>query len=202
MGNSPRLPAENLPCLSRQFTIGVNRILRTGFTPTVILWVDASVYADDGPVMDASDAVLICDRSVACRPSHVGLTAWVGEAALTHGASPAELLVSGNTGCGAARWAIALGCPCVYLLGMEAAYKDGQTDFWGVNLHHRGGATLNVMRKELARLRADFPDRVVDVPDGRCLRRIVADWPDQDPDALKRQVLAAIAGTGKDKTQH
>jgi hypothetical protein len=121
LGNGPALPVDDLDCLSGCFTIGVNRVLLSGFTTTVLLWVDGTVRTDDPTYaerMDASDALLVCDRSIRKWQFHVGLKTHVGDMALQRRSTPTELCVNGNTGCCAARWAIALGCRPVYLVGM------------------------------------------------------------------------------------
>ena len=155
--------------------------------------MDRSVHDDDGKQIDASDALLVCDKSVKSNDKHHGLKTWVGDAALLNKATPTQLCISGNTGCCAARWALALGCRPVYLVGMDAAYRDGQTDFWGANRHHHGGSTLNIMRKELTRLHLDFPRDVLVIPTGQLLREIAGELPDVDQAAHRRAVLAELS---------
>ncbi len=179
-----------------QFTVGVNRILLSGFTPTVLLWVDGSVYRDDPAyeeMMDASEALLVCDRSVASRPFHVGLKTHVGDAAIARRSTPTELCVNANTGCCAARWALALGCRPVYLLGMAAVYDGEQTDFYGVNPRHHPGLTLHGMRRELTRLDVDFPGATQAIPDGMTLREVTVPWPSVDQGELRQALRAALA---------
>ncbi len=176
LGNSPYLPTGDLDCLADRFTIGVNRIVRV-YTPTVVMWVDRSVYEDVGGAIDRCEALPICDRAARRRPGHVGLKTWVGEHALAHESAPDELCCNGNTGCTAARWALALGCRPVYLVGMEARYRDGRTDFWGDNPSHRRQgiiSTLDVIRDELNRLLRDHLESVVSIIDGRMLREAAA----------------------------
>jgi len=196
LGNGPTLPVDDLDCLTGQFTVGVNRILLSGFTPTVLLWADGSVARDDpayGEMMDASGALLVCDRSVARRPFHVGLKTHVGDAALTHQSTPTELCVNASTGCCAARWALALGCRPVYLVGMGAAYDGERTDFYGVNPRHKPGLTLHGMRRELTRLEVDFPGVTQAIPDGVTLREVAAAWPCIDQGELRQALRAALA---------
>ena len=196
VGNSPKLPVDDLDCLAGQFTIGVNRILVHGFTPTVLLWVDGSVYDDDhyGEMIDACDALLVCDKSVARNAKHHGLKTWVGDAALEHQATVTELCVKGNTGCCAARWAIAIGCAPVYLVGMEAVYDNGKTDSWGVNARHRPGSTLMGMRHERERLEREYPDKVFCVSGADLLREFAAESPDRDQDELRAEVGMMLMG--------
>lgn len=196
LGNGPTLPADLSP-LEKAFTVGVNRILRSGFTPTVVLWVDGSVVQEDGEQLDASGALLVCDKSVAKRQGHIGLQAWVGDGALSHKSTPTTLTINGNTGCCAVRWAIALGCKPVFLLGMSATYDGGKTDFYGENRwHHKregDNGTLMVMSRELARLRADHADVIKEVPhaDG-ILEVLMGEGPDVDQQQLRERLRTVM----------
>ena len=156
LGNGPSLPADLSP-LRRLFTVGVNRIVRT-FNPTVVLWVDSTVYESDSQAIEASGALLVCDRSVA-GAGHHGLPLRAGEDARRAIPSVQTLCCSGNTGVCAARWALALGCQPVYLLGMGAEYDGELTDFWGVNERHTP-QTISIMQAELEHLLASYPGRV------------------------------------------
>lgn len=195
LGNSPRLPVGDLDCLAGLFTIGVNRILGTGFTPTVILWVDRSVYVDCGEQIDGSDSLLVCDSHLTQRYLHVGLKLFAGDDSLGRKPKPDELHASGNTGTCAARWAVGLGCKPVYILGMEARYKGDKTDFYGVNEHHHGeGKTLGVMSSELNRLLHDCGDVVQPISGGKMLKIIAASYQQNDQEALRKSVKSSIAG--------
>ncbi len=195
LGNGPTLPVDDLGCLSGQFTIGVNRIMRSGFVPTVILWVDNTVYGDDGEQIDNSGALLVCDLSLASRQYHIGLETWVGGGAFNHDTTPTELCVNGNTGCCAARWAIALGFDPVYLVGMGAVYLDGKTDFYGENRWHHKTApdddgTLPLMRREMRRLRSDCD--VLEIPDGEILRSVAEPLVDHEQKNLRNWLQRRI----------
>lgn len=163
--------------------------MRSGFTPTVILWVDGSVYDDDSEQMNSSGSLLVCNRSVKKLPAHHGLTTWVGDGAFTHKSTPTELCVNGSTGCCAARWAVALGCNPVYLVGMEAAYRDGETDFYGQNDHH-APKTVCIMAKEMRRLIRECGEVVERVASGEMLRKIAEELPQQYN--IRSAVSAAI----------
>ena len=160
------------------------------------MWVDGTFYRDESEYVDDCGALLVCDRAVAHRQFHHGLVTWVGDAALQKEPTATTLSCNGNTGCCAARWAIALGCRPVYLLGMEAAYQGDLTDFYGRNpCHHNTEAdhgTVAVMRSELQRLKLDHPDNVVEIPDGLTLREVAAEHPEHSQDDLRRWVLQEI----------
>jgi len=184
LGNGPTLPAGELDLLAGRFTFGVNRILRSGFVPTVVLWGDLTVYRDDGPAMDASAALLVCDRSVACRAAHVGLRALAGDESRRRRPTPWTLLCDGNTGCCAARWALSLGCRPVWLLGMSAAREGERTDFYGRNRWH-GRGTLARMGRELRRLLDEHGRDVRTIDDGEQLRQAAAAAPPTDNEQLR-----------------
>lgn len=194
LGNSPRLP--DVMGLWNRFTVGVNRILQTGLTPTVLLWVDGSFYRECAEQVDACESLLVCDKSVANRQFHIGLQTHVGSAALIKPSKPKELCCNANTGCCAARWAVALGCNPVYLLGMDAQYKNGISDFYGDNKHHHrnetGHTTLTVMRKELHRLLADFPEVCIPVANQKHLDEIIADTTNIDQGVIRLKIKRAI----------
>jgi len=202
LGNSPRLPAD-LSCLKDKFTVGVNRILKSGFCPTVILWVDGNIYrirghvTEDGHAMDRSDAVLVCDKSVAVTRYHHGLQTWIGDNALKRCSTSTELCCNGSTGTCAARWMLALGCNPVYLVGMDARYKDGVSDFYGDNpWHHRtpgDNGTLSLMNEELRRLQQDFEGRVLEVVNQEHLEEVAGGCTDVNQDNLKAAVRAVVS---------
>jgi len=204
LGNSPCLPVDDLGVLDNQLTIGVNRIASV-FTPTVLMWVDGNIYKQNGNrtdhagLMDKCGALLLCDRSVKDRAFHIGLKANIGVRAHKELSKPTTLNVDGNTGCGAARWAVSMGCYPVYLLGMEARYVDGQTNFWGRNRWHRmvpGNSTLDVLRRELERLLGDYPSSVFPVPSGAMLRSVAENLPPYDQEDLRQAIRGFLAASG------
>ena len=199
LGNSPYLPVDDLWRLEAQFSIGVNRILRSGFTPTVLLWVDHSVYGDDGKQIDESGALLVCDASIRQRQYHIGLKTWVGDAALKHESTPTQLCVNANTGVCAARWALALGCRPVYLLGMEARYQDGRTNFYGDNRwHHRTAqdpGTVLGMTGSLRELMLSHERDLRHVPDGEALADVVEGLPEIDQEELRCSLRTLLSGS-------
>jgi len=194
LGNGPDLPVGELHCLARRLTVGVNRIV-LAFEPTVVMWVDASVYADAGERIDRCGALAVCGRAVRRRREHVGLEVVTGERALRRPAGPGVLCCNGSTGCCAARWAASLGCRPVYLVGMGAAYRDGRTNFYGRNPRHRFAgriSTLTVLRGELERLRRDLPDVVAPIADAQTLRETAAACPPVDQRAARDRIRALL----------
>lgn len=198
LGNGPTLPVGALPALAERFTVGVNRILRSGFVPTVILWGDLTVYRDDGAAMDASGSLLVCDRSVARRADHVGLLTFAGDDSRRRRATPWTLLCDGSTGCCAARWALSLGCRPVYLLGMSAAYDGARTDFYGRNRWHDAGA-IGRMARQTQRLLEEHGDDVRVIGDGEELRRVAAAAAAIDQHDLRRRLRTCLTAGEQEK---
>ena len=189
LGNGPTLPAvEYLLALSKSFTIGVNRIMLSGFTPTVLLTCDPEVNAECA--QPAADAGVLVVSSFAAGPwPVVPLRPVAGDLCWRTEPTPSSLHVNGSSGVAAARWARALGCSCVYLLGMSATYQDGLTDFYGRNGAH-GGSTLAQLKGDRDRLLASWHGYVP--ADDLCLDAL-ADGDDYDQAALRaslREVLA------------
>jgi hypothetical protein len=158
LGNGPTLPVAVLPSLRGRLTLGVNRILRSGFAPTIIMWVDATVWPDEGPALDAAEqagALLI--SSVMATAHSISLPLAGGCSAWDVPHSARTLLCRGNTAVMAARWALdCLRCSHVYMLGCNA---EGVGDFYGENPHHAAGAVDN-MQRELGRLLHHYAGRV------------------------------------------
>ena len=191
LGNGPTLPVAELPLLAGQFTVGVNRILRSGFVPTAIMWLDQGVADEEGPQLESSGALLLGPRQHTVRGmaplDYVG-----GYRAWDEPSNPWTIRPNGNMGVAAARWAQSLGCFPVYLLGMSA---KGQLDFYGTNPHHSGD-TPDVMRRELDRLLSG--GNAVPVADGAELQRIVSGLSMQyDQDAMRRELRGMIERRGQ-----
>ena len=189
LGNGPTLqPLEYLQALASSFTIGVNRIMLSGFTPTVLLTVDDDINAECAATAAASGVLVVTGAARGKWPAtQIELRA--GDSAWTSEPTPRRLHASGSSGVAAARWARALGCSVVYLLGMSATYADGMTDFYGVNGQHEAG-TLSTLRAETDRLLASWSGYVP--ADDLCLDAL-ADGDDVDQDALRAHLIEVLS---------
>ena len=162
LGNGPTLPLQHLPRLVSQFTIGVNRILLSGFTPTAIAWCDAEIYNEGCGEMDASGAVLITTvRNVIPTRNATHHVLTLRKTSQDQG-NASEFYASGNSGTAAARLCMALGFDRVHLLGMSGlAPKEGEpSDFWGDNKRHRPN-TYRMFESEHKALLAKYPDAML-----------------------------------------
>ncbi len=135
LGTGPDLPVEALGRLNNYFTIGVNRIWRTGFVPTVSFWLDGGIYQENPDHFDRT--LCVCDASVVARPKHIGLRLRVG--GLPRFLNPNFLYHLPNTGAVAALWAVSLGCYPVVLLGM-GCQDDGRDRQQLAAMRHALGA--------------------------------------------------------------
>lgn len=167
LGNSPRLPVDDLHVLDGHFTIGVNRIGQV-FDPTILLIADASAYKD--AIFGEAQLLLSPEMNVKRKGG-----AWYPKlfvASLKWPKHPGELHAHGNSGVAAGSWANALGCEPIYLVGMEAKYKGDKSDFYGLNKHHRDG-TVYVLNFERERILNAFP-HCIPVADGEHLKKVAA----------------------------
>lgn len=119
LGNGPTLPVAALPRLASEFTVGVNRILESGFEPSVLFWYDVDGFPEwHWETVRASRACKVSsdlngNEAFAdwCLPRGPW-TSWVRD-----WNNPRELVISGSSGIAAARWCVALGFSRVNLLG-------------------------------------------------------------------------------------
>jgi hypothetical protein len=190
LGNGPTLPVAGLSALGGRFTVGVNRILSTGFVPTAVVWVDSDIARECKRDIEASGALLIGPSShnvAGVLPVDIvaGRHSWASPA------MPWQLHCNGNTGVAAARWAASLGCDPVYLCGMGAAYVDGKTNFYGVNPHH-GNSALTAIRDELRRLLSSDAGHYMQINTPEDLAYSVARHIAQDMVAVRADVERAV----------
>lgn len=156
LGTGPTLPVAHLHRLSGEFTVGVNTILRTGFTPSVVFYTDRLDRAvpEDWEAIRTADVVRVCRR-------HPG---WTGRHDLElvkarPARSAREIDVRGNTGTAAARWCLALGFERVALVGCSGHYSSSATSMPG-GIHDPDPERSARYLRELERLRTDHGDRV------------------------------------------
>lgn len=147
LGNSPSLPVGLLPYLERCFTVGINRIALSGFTPTCTVVLDTPLVKRLGADIRKA-GLLVTAEHIDHEQQDISLALAPGDAAWLQTPKPWRICCNGNSGVAAARWADSLGFGPVYLLGMSAAYSGVLTDFWGVNVYHQDG-TLAMLSSEL-----------------------------------------------------
>lgn len=138
IGNGPDLPTDRLAELDGYFTIGVNRVWKYGFTPTVSFWIDGEVYTERPEFFD-SLALCICDDSNKPKPKNC-ISLPVRGGRLVRYLNPNRIQHRPNCGVMAALWALSVGCHPVVLLGM-GCQDDGRA-------HHQ----MHSMRRALEEL--------------------------------------------------
>lgn len=144
LGTGPDLPRDRLYRLEGYFTIGVNRIWRFGFTPTV--WFRIDNMATLGRPVEFNPPLTVCDQSVQVSDDELALPMRAGP--LPQCLNPNRLYHLPNAGAVAALWAISLGCYPVVLLGM-GCQPDGRLE-----------SQLHAMRQALSQVKAmDYKPR-------------------------------------------
>ena len=150
LGNGPSLTKKDVKKLKPYFTIGVNRIFYL-YNPTLLLWQDYSLWKTEKKNILKSKAVKVCLSKGDPEDlfSHVKFIPRVkfNRKIINEqfGEFPDLLCRFSNTGILAVQMAIAMGCSCVVLLGMDGRYskEDINTNFYGVNKFHTYETLIN-----------------------------------------------------------
>lgn len=138
VGNGPDVPADRLGELDGYLTIGVNRVWKYGFTPTICFWIDSEIYTERPAFYDAA-GLCVCDASNMPTPKRcIHIETRGGR--LPRDLNPNRLCHRANAGVMAALWAVSVGCHPVVLLGM-GCQDDG-----------RAGHQMHTMRAALEEL--------------------------------------------------
>lgn len=143
IGNGPSLKKQKIDILKNYFTIGINRAFYL-LDPTILMWQDPEVWYSEKQRIPRLQALKYCrDKSdVQGRFYHFKLQN--GFYKLPEKAS--ALYGRGSTGPLAFQLAYVLGCNPIVLLGCDCKYKDGDTDFYGVNPCHNPRTLINCRR--------------------------------------------------------
>ncbi len=135
LGNAPSISSRNLQLLNEYFTIGVNRIFYI-YDPTILIWQDQEVWIKDKKKIMRQRAIKLCRDRSDPKQKFINFELSMGKFKFSH--NPGKLHGRGNTGALAIQLAVAMGCSCVILLGMDCRYEGrGRTDFYGKNKDHK-----------------------------------------------------------------
>ena len=158
LGNAPSLNDHDLSLLSDYFTIGINRTFYV-LDPTVLFWQDIGLWHTEYHNLQKLEAVKVA-RDVA-DPRRCHYNYHVKGIDYVFGTKPHILQGRGSTGPLACQFAVALGCRPLILLGMDCECDaEGNTDFYGVNPHHRPH-TMDNCRDGLKFIREFCPVEVI-----------------------------------------
>jgi len=178
LGNGPTLPVELLPTLQNYFTVGVNRILASGFEPTAVAWCDSEIYEECRADMAKAESLLVttCRNHQRRARRHYVLKL---RKSVDDAGRVAEWYASGSSGTAAARWCLALGFDPVYLLGCGCQYGDGgRTNFWGDNQRH-SPRTTTMFENEMSALLHEYQHHVWRTDDSM-VWRLTNPWTPKD----------------------
>lgn len=135
LGNAPSISTRNLKILNDYFTVGVNRIFYI-YDPTVLIWQDQEIWIKDKKKIMKQRAIKVCRDRSDPRQKFINFELNMGKFKFKE--DPGKLNGRGNTGALAVQLAVAMGCSCVVLLGMDCKYEGrSRTDFYGRNKDHK-----------------------------------------------------------------
>lgn len=135
IGNGPSVADEDVKQVANHFTIGINRAFYL-FDPVVLFWQDISLWDTEKTHLTKTTSIKVC-RDISDplhRFNNFRLRSTDG---FRLADSPHVLFGSGATGPLAYQFAYTLGCDPIICVGFDCQYRDGKTDFYGVNPHHR-----------------------------------------------------------------
>ncbi|MFW6173211.1 MAG: hypothetical protein ACOC5T_05650 [Elusimicrobiota bacterium] len=131
--------------LKNCFTIGVNRSFKVMET-TILLWQDIEFWHDKKvrKKLPKIKSIKYCRSSADPRGLAYHFKLMAGPFKLPP--NPMTLFGFGATGPLAFQLAYALGCYPITLIGFDCKYKNGKTDFYGINPDHKKHTLANCTR--------------------------------------------------------
>ncbi len=143
IGNGPSASDENLSIVKHYMTIGLNRAFLL-FDPVVLFWQDGELFERHREIKTLK-AHKVC-RNIADPVGRFINYRLASSEKFGLADSPHVLRGKGATGPLAVQFANALGCSPIILIGFDCKYRDGKTDFYGVNPSHSDKTLPNCIR--------------------------------------------------------
>lgn len=144
IGNSPSLDDIDIGLLNDYFTIGINRVYLR-IDPTILIWQDKEIFNENKEAIKSLQAIKFCPSNLDKKGEFHNFRLMQNFYRLPH--SPFVLFgKNGSTGVLAFELAFVLGCNPIILLGMDCKYRNGKTDFYGVNKFHNSSSLNNCSR--------------------------------------------------------
>jgi len=138
LGNAPSINNIDLTLLDNFFTIGINKIY-LAYEPTILMWQDLVIWEEGYREICKTNSIKYCrKRSInSNRDFYFFNITW--EKDTKRLSNRTDLLYGrGITTKITYQFARALGCNPIIFLGTEGKYdKNGDTDFYGKNKHHK-----------------------------------------------------------------
>ena len=156
IGNGPSLFDHDVELLENSFTIGTNQAFKK-IEPTMIFWQDVECWNDNWEEISKLKSIKVSrDRS---DPQNVCVKYKVIKSPSYTFLPTVPWIIPGHGGTGkiAIKFAYALGCSPILLIGMDFKYSKGKTDFYGVNKHH-SERTLSIYQKDLNWIKKNAKD--------------------------------------------
>jgi hypothetical protein len=165
LGNGPSLTDNNINLLNDKYsTIGINSSY-TIFDSTILLWQDIEFFYSSRKDLPKLKSILFCRDS--SDPMNMAYHYSLQAGKFTLPRNPSVLHGSGASGPLAFQLAYVLGCDPIVLMGYDCQYRDGKTDFYGVNKFHKQH-TMNNCNRGLKWIKeCQFERRIVNCSDNK-----------------------------------
>jgi len=141
LGNGPSIsdhPIKEL--LKDHFTIGINRAFQL-MDPTILIWQDIELWMTERANLTNLKAIKYSSTNADPRGIAYQFKLMPGPYRIPP--NPMVLFGQGSTGPLAFQLAYCLGCSPIILLGYDCKCIEGNTDFYGVNKHHKSHTMPN-----------------------------------------------------------
>jgi hypothetical protein len=144
IGNGPSVNDYDISSLLKNtFTIGINRAFKA-LDPTILMWQDIELWLTERATLPKLKAVKYSRNASDPRGIAYQFKLMPGPFRLPP--NPMVLFGKGSTGPLAYEFVHALGCDPIVLIGFDCQYRDGVTDFYGNNNHHKPHTLPNCSR--------------------------------------------------------
>jgi len=144
IGNGPSVNDYDVKGLLKDyFTVGINRAFKV-LDPTILMWQDIELWMTERSELPKLKAVKYSRNSADPRGIAYQFKLMPGPFRLPP--NPMVLFGKGSTGPLAFEFVYSLGCDPIVLIGFDCKYRDGNTDFYGINNHHKKHTLPNCAR--------------------------------------------------------
>ena len=143
IGNGPSVNDYDISLLKDYFTVGINRAFKV-LDPTILMWQDIELWMTERAILPKLKAVKYSRN--ASDPRGIAYQFKLMPGPFRLAPNPMVLFGKGSTGPLAFEFVHSLGCDPIVLIGYDCQYRDGMTDFYGINNHHKKHTLPNCSR--------------------------------------------------------
>jgi len=201
LGNGPSILNHNVNLLNdRYFSLGINSSYQL-LDSTMLLWQDIEFFYSSRKILPSLKSILFSrDTS---DPLNIAMHFTLQTGGFKLPRNPSILHGMGATGPLAFQTAYVLGCNPIILLGFDCMYKDGMTDFYGVNRFHKPH-TLKTCKRGLKWIKnCQFERKIINCSENlvfgepRTLENVLKEFDDKYPHRTRKYFIDKMINSVK-----